>query len=467
MTDDGARYAALRARVEAPVAGAIERLLREASDFDVNRINPIAFARTEGLDETACISAFLHATQAGLVDLAWNVVCDGCGGILHSADSLRAVREDRYRCALCAADCQPVLDEAVEVTFTVSPGIRAIAAHEPDRLPLWDFVRQIYWSSGSDLPADLRSVVRGIALDAVELMPRQTAVIDLDLREGVVVVFDPVTHSSIQLHVAGALTEEVEELALSIGGGESSAPLELAPGPLQLTLDNRTDARVLPIVWQAGEALRQLVSRRVPALSARRLLSHQTFRDLYRTGVLNPGQRFRIASLTFLFTDLKGSTALYRRVGDLAAFDLIREHFEALTAIIAAHSGAMVKTIGDAVMATFPSPGDGMGAALRMRGAMNELNARHGGSDALLKIGLHAGPCLAVMLNERQDYFGHTVNVAARVQGLAYADRIVVTEAVLADDHARSLIENQGLKTTHSRRILRGLEEETSVYEIA
>ena len=116
----------------------------------------------------------------------------------------------------------------------------------------------------------------------------------------------------------------------------------------------------------------------------------------------------------FLFTDLKGSTELYERVGDLVAYDLVRAHFRVLHEIVAAESGAVVKTIGDAVMATFPTPDRAMAAALKMREALKNLKG-----DLLLKIGIHEGPCLAVSLNDRQDYFGRTVNIAARVQGLA------------------------------------------------
>ena len=195
--------------------------------------------------------------------------------------------------------------------------------------------------------------------------------------------------------------------------------MELRPGPLRLSLDNRTSGRVLPGVWVVNDAMNAVAGKRRPFLTAKRLLSNQTFRDIYRTDTLDVDQRLKITNLTFLFTDLKGSTELYERVGDLVAFDLVREHFRALHEIVAAEGGAVVKTIGDAVMATFLTPDHALAAALRMREAMRPLNEAHGNEDLLLKIGIHEGPCLAVSLNERQDYFGQTVNIASRVQGLA------------------------------------------------
>ena len=142
--------------------------------------------------------------------------------------------------------------------------------------------------------------------------------------------------------------------------------------------------------------MHDFLGKRRPFLTAKRLLSNQTFRDIYRTDTLDVDQRLKITSLTFLFTDLKGSTELYDRVGDLVAFDIVREHFRVLHESVAAEGGAVVKTIGDAVMATFPTPDRALAAALGMREAMRSLNAAHGRDDLLLKIGIHEGPCLAV-----------------------------------------------------------------------
>ena len=111
----------------------------------------------------------------------------------------------------------------------------------------------------------------------------------------------------------------------------------------------------------------RLLGKRKPFLTAKRLLTNQIFHDIYRTNTLDVDQRLKITSLTFLFTDLKGSTELYERVGDLAAFDLVRAHFRMLQEIVALEGGAVVKTIGDAVMATFPTPDRAVAAALRMR----------------------------------------------------------------------------------------------------
>jgi class 3 adenylate cyclase len=242
--------------------------------------------------------------------------------------------------------------------------------------------------------------------------------------------------------------------------------IRIHPGPLRLSLENHTDRRVLPGLWIEGAELEELVKRRRPFLTAKALLTNQTFRDIYRADTLHINQRLRITSLTFLFTDLKGSTELYERVGDLAAFDLVRAHFRILHDAVAAEAGAIVKTIGDAVMATFPTPDRALAAALRMREAMRELNAQRAGEDLLLKIGIHEGPCLAVMLNDRQDYFGQTVNIASRVQKLASSPVIIASAAVIRDRNAAAILARSGVAPVSHRTVLRGIADELQVYEL-
>jgi class 3 adenylate cyclase len=276
-----------------------------------------------------------------------------------------------------------------------------------------------------------------------------------------------VTHGTQFLDVKGEPTHERQTLSMVFN--KVKAPVgtvEMRPGPLRLSLENRTDRRVLPTLWIAGDALHRLLGKRKPFLTAKRLLTNQTFRDIYRADTLDIDQRLKITSLTFLFTDLKGSTALYERVGDLVAYDLVRQHFQVLHEIVAAETGAVVKTIGDAVMATFQTPDRALAAALRMREEMTRINAERKNEDLLLKIGIHEGPCLAVTLNDMQDYFGQTVNLAARVQGLASSRAIIVTKPVMEDAKTAKILESAGLQPTMQHAALRGVADETTVYEI-
>ena len=460
-------FAVLRQSANAEAVAALERLVREGEDHQLNRINVYDFAARERLDEENVVTMFLHAARLGLFEISWNVLCPGCGGVLGSGAALKSVDRSEYHCALCSCGYEATLDEMVEVTFTVSPRVRRIAAHEPSELPMWEYARQIFWGSGVDLPDDFKELLDEITLDAVELPPGEKAILSLQLPAEFIIVFDPVTHATQFLDVKGEPTRERQNLSLIFSKvWVPTEKVELQPGPIRIALENKTDVRVLPGLWIANDKLHDLLGRRKRFLTAKRLLTNQTFRDLFRADTLDVDQRLKITSLTFLFTDLRGSTELYDRVGDLVAFDLVKAHFKVLHEIVASEAGAVVKTIGDAVMAIFPTPDRAMAAALRMRDAMNALNAQRQSEDLLLKIGIHEGPCLAVTLNDRQDYFGQTVNIASRVQGLAASRSIFATSAVVEDPTTLRVLQDWGLSPVEQRRSVRGITDELTLFEI-
>ncbi len=467
MNETDNLFAMLRQSADPAAAAAIQHLVREAPDHQLSRINVLDVAAKTGLDEERLIAAFLHAARLGLFELSWNVLCPSCGGVIEAAATLRHIDHDQYHCAWCAASYEPTLDEIVEVTFTVSRRVRRVAAHDPEGLSYSEYFRQIFWGSGIDLPANLDHALQEITLETIELPPGEKAILSLQLPPEFVILLDPVTHTSWFIDVKGEPTRERQVLSLVFDRLRAPVErMELHPGPLRLSLENRTGARVLPGLWLANNQLEELLRRRRPFLTAKRLLTNQVFRDIYGTDTIDVEQRLKITSLTFLFTDLKGSTELYDRVGDIIAFDLVRAHFRVLNEIVAAEAGAVVKTIGDAVMATFSTPDRAVAAALRMREAMQDLNNGRNGEDLLLKIGIHEGPCLAVVLNDRQDYFGQTVNIAARVQGLANSRSILATRPVVAYPQASSLLQTQGLEPVAQTRALRGVADAMAVYEI-
>ena len=176
----------------------------------------------------------------------------------------------------------------------------------------------------------------------------------------------------------------------------------------------------------------------------------QAFRDLFSSEVLGAGIELAIRSLTVVFTDVVGSTQMYAETGDAHAFRLVREHFDALQDVIALARGAVVKTIGDSVMAVFADPRDAVEAALLFAGASAPLE---------LRVGLHRGPCIAMRANERLDYFGATVNLAARVAHAAGAGEILLTAAVADDSRVADVLPDGERGTL----VLRGIPEPVDV----
>src|SRR5271166_6882178 len=290
-------FSTLRQSADRDAVAAIEELVRDAPDHRLCRINVLDFAAKAGIDEERVIAAFLHAARLGLFELSWNVLCPSCGGVLEEAATLRSVNRDEYHCAWCAAGYAPTLDEIVEVTFTVNRRVRRIAAHNPDELPLAEYFRQIFWSSAIDLPEELEPLIQEMTLDTVELPPGEKALLSLQLPADFVIILDPVTHTTQFLDVKGEPTHERQSLSLVFD--QVRAPTEtvkLRPGPLRLSLENHTETRVLPELWIAGGKLEELLRRRKPFLSAKRLLTNQVFRDFYGADTMDVHQRLKITS---------------------------------------------------------------------------------------------------------------------------------------------------------------------------
>src|SRR5882672_2826152 len=132
MGDAANLFSALRQSADPEIVKAIEELVREGSDRELNRINLLAFAATKQLDEERVIAAFLHAVRLGIFELYWNVVCPVCRGVVDTSAMLKDINKEEYHCVWCKAAYTLSLDENVEVTFTLSRRVRRIAAHDPD-----------------------------------------------------------------------------------------------------------------------------------------------------------------------------------------------------------------------------------------------------------------------------------------------------------------------------------------------
>ena len=192
------------------------------------------------------------ASGLGMLEMTWSVMCPSCAGVLSANKSLKTLDRTQYKCAFCAAGYETTLDNLVEVTFTVSPRLRKIAAHNPDELSAAEYYRQVFWSSAIDLPGDPETLLRDVTLEIVDLPAGERAILSLHVPAGTVIVFDAVTHTAQFLDVRGEETAERQNLSVIFN--KVQVPVEtttLRPGPLRLTLDNRTDGRVLPAVWVA------------------------------------------------------------------------------------------------------------------------------------------------------------------------------------------------------------------------
>ena len=406
----------------------IERLLdfiRTGDDFSVARIRPYELADSWNSPRRLVLETCLRATRVGLLDLRWDLLCPMCRGAHDAGSSLKDI-PGNINCGNCKIHVTANFDRFVELTFKPNAGIRIVELDQfcigsPQKTP-HVVVQQLIAAKG-ERSLELPLGPGNYRLRALELPGSQS------------VIVSPEGASSIAVSInAFGWSEEV------INVSERST----------FSFGNETDAEQLLILERMAWTDQAATAAEVTAL--------QVFRDLFSTEALRPGEQISVGTLTVLFTDLRHSTRLYREIGDATAFGRVMNHFDVLKKFIGERDGAIVKTIGDAVMAVFRKPVNALLAMLDVQRAL--ANPPDGIMPLHLKAGMHTGPCIAVTLNDRLDYFGSTVNMAARLEGLSSGNDVIISDAVFEDTHVADLLKSDEYQSEAFEMTLKGFEEE-------
>jgi class 3 adenylate cyclase len=469
------------------VISKLETLIHAEDDYSLFRVNPIQFATEKGIAEAEAIDLFLHSAKLGLFEMEWHLVCATCGNVVDSFRNMHKLHST-YICNQCAFENTATLDDYIQVSFTISSSVREIAFHHPESLSADDFLfkyklaRGVHsWLEGWSHVDLIRAVTKLLAY----LEPAEKRGVEFPAGLGLVIITNLTNRVSAGFPVTPEPVSGPQTITIQMADGQFHMPDRQAPagrldygyaalsfhhlgrlssGPVIVEMENQIERRAC--VWVAhfiGEPPRNGITFD-PFLSGKRLLTTQTFRTLFRSETVSVDEGIGVKDITFLFTDLKGSTALYDQIGDPKAYFLVRQHFDTLGYAVNRFEGATVKTIGDAVMAAFMNPLDAVHAALEMLRDIEAFN--HNISDKLvLKIGIHAGHSIVVTLNDRLDYFGQTVNIASRVQGLADAGEIYISEDVYTFPGVREAIAHCNIAS--EQVAVKGVSDKLQVYKIS
>ena len=455
----------------------LETFIRTAEDYDLYKVNPISFANDRKISEKEAIELFLWSAKEGIFAMNWGLVCPTCGDDIGNFKSLKKV-SNHFFCNVCRVESTACLDDHIMVTFTVNPNIRSIAYHDPDSLSVEDYVSKYHYSREGIIPETKQTFpeyMQKYFREFAEIDPGAQKNIKMNVGEGYVVGFDLQNEAGFYITIdkdANSNSKETgeaitHEVALKDGDYVHSEKLKFAPGDISFTIKNRSEqkARMMILYEPPQDAAREqpnLIFN--PFLSGKALLSNQTFHSLFRNEMQVGQEGMNVKDITILFTDLTGSTEIYERIGDMQAFSLVSQHFQLLEKIVAKNNGSVIKTIGDAIMATFLDPIDAINAAIEMNEDIASFNKTINNQDLILKIGVHKGPSIAVTLNEQLDYFGRTVNIASRIQHLANPEEINVTTDIY---EYKGLIDAiKDFKVDPIKAQLKGIQDETQIYRI-
>jgi len=406
-----ARLEALQAQLgdrigDPTLAERIVQVVATGDDLTLARLRAYAVADAIGEPRRKVLEACLEATRLGLFDLQWDVLCPLCRGPKQTITTLEGLSREVH-CDTCNIDFGANFERSVELTFRPTASVRAVESRKfcvggPQVTP--HVVAQQLLA-----PGDRRTLL-------LPLEPGRHRVRTMSLPGG----------EYLMATEEGAI--EAAFTATAAGWPDEERNVSLSP---TLQLDNTTSTEQLLIL--------ERMAWTDQAATAAEVTSLQTFRDLFSREILRPGESISVGSLTILFTDLRDSTILYRQVGDAPAFGRVLDHFIVLREAITAEDGAVIKTIGDAVMAVFLRPVAAVRAMLAAQQRMAEWGDR-GGPRLYLKAGLHYGPCIAVTLNDRLDYFGSTVNLASRLEKFSSGEDVIVSDVIRRDPEVAALV---------------------------
>jgi adenylate cyclase len=422
-----------KAAVDEQLVQSLREHLLLTGDDQVVDMHPYELADNWKVDRETVLRMFLHATKLGVTNLSWHLICPNCRVSKSGADTMSGLQQ-QYHCDFCGINYEANFDRYVELCFSVHPNIRRA-------------YKQTYCVGGPMITPHIYAQMEILPdEEAVVLFPDVPEPLRLRvLRANQVLAFTRTKGISHQPNTG--------HLEFQYDGSGWSVPNIEEPLPgVSMKLQNRSGNTITVALEMTDWEDTKVTASKVT-------LMHE-FRSMFSSEVLAPGLQVGIENVTLLFSDLLGSTAFYEQVGDAHAYGQVRKHFDFLVSWVNLNKGTLVKTIGDAVMAVFEQPENALKTALDIQIHADEFNSKHPSETPIvIKIGLHHGPAIVVNSNHILDYFGRTVNLAARTQGLSIGHDIVISRECLERPGVRALLQQYPVQIELFEQRLKGIDE--------
>ncbi|HMV44791.1 MAG TPA: DUF5939 domain-containing protein [Leptospiraceae bacterium] len=400
--------------------------IETGDDQDLYRIRVLELANKWKVSERELLIICMHATRLGLLTISWDIICPHCRGTRQEAVTLFEVPA-KGSCEVCEIDFDNNSENSIEITFHIHPSIRNVP--------------KVFFCSAE--PAKKTHIKMQKVLG-----PKQFIEENLNLNVG-----------SYRLRIKGErnfnilnITDTEEKKLINWFSADNTNFLS-GTNPLIRIENPKEKINLYTIEELAWDPF---------VLKPAYIFTLQEFHDLFSAEAISSELKLELGLQTVFFTDIVGSSSLYDIQGDSKTFVQVKRHFEEIHKIVQENQGAIIKTIGDAVMASFPSPGNGIQAANLLIHKFDGKNL----DGIRLRISIHYGQCIAVNLNSGIDYFGKTVNIAAKIQKLAGASQIVFTKQYKENPDVIKFLESNKIRMEEIQYEIPGMKDQFTIYRI-
>lgn len=439
---------------------------------DCFRIQPVQLGEKLGISTSLMLDMLLYSVKYDILRMEWHLVCEACTGLIHSNEKFSVYGENEILCPFCNRYVMPDFRENVEVTFSVHP---SLDVRMPDFCKNSTLYKKYFFSKSYTNGGFEKYMKHGIIPWYHGIAPESNVTVEVEVWEGLFCHLFSLDCQTLYL-VRGTSTpndgqksEAPKTSFIFLHENNDPVYVDLPTGKHTFILSNQLSRTigVSMLLCVAGERFHEIHQTYpvtpMPLLSGSRLLTDSRFIELFGRHEFTDNFFFQMGNLSILFSDLQASTQMYGEIGDLAAYNLVGKHFDLLSQVVEKYRGRVIKTIGDAVMAVFYNKIDAVIAAIEMHETMESFRHPVTQRQIKLKIGIHHGTVLAISANQSIDYFGQTVNIAARVQSLACGGEICMPEMIIDQDVAR-LFSERKQKRRRVRSVLKGIREKTAVH---
>lgn len=370
-------------------------------EIELYHIRILPLAKKWRIDPDELLEVCLHAVKLGVLQITWDTICPHCRGPRDENPYLSEIKLKGH-CDVCQIDFENNGKNSVEVVFHVHPSIREI--------------KKIYYCSAEPFAK------QHIKLQRLLLKENDETVIETTVPEGKY-HYRVVGSEDIKPYVITADTQTVQK-----PNGIYNQWLLKLKNPSKedklFVLEN--------ITWDTDAILKP-----------ERLFSNEVFRELFSDEYLPYDLNLEIGLQTIMFIDIMRSTEYYEVHGDATAFNAIRKIFLYLANVARIHHGTIFKTMGDGCLLAFSQPLQAIESA---RFLQQQVQKGVLETDLNFRTSINLGRCLAVNFSNKIDFFGQTVNHAAKLQAGSSPGNIIISENLINDSQVKPFLQKNKIR---------------------